>query len=1332
MIKPLLLLLSVFFLIFFKAFSQQSSTYSNSFHNIGSVVNSFIDNDGKYVSCSNSSAYGDLVVTKTNPEDGSVIYVKEFDLGPSDYVIASAMAANGDYLFLSNINSTAGFIVTRITSGGTILWNELYNSSNSTFPQFIKETPAGDILIGGYVYDGPWKALAVKLTSQGVLNWMKIYDGTLWDNTLYDVEFIGTDYLFVGQEGYSIPANNEPNGLVYRTNSSGVILDAHDMDPGDATFFKKIVKRNDGGFIIAGETVGVYGGNDVLLAGYDSTGVYEWSHVYGGLLNENISDITKVGASEFVIAGFSKSVNVVSNIGWFFKISSSGYLIWSKVVGGDTENDVVKSVTAMSNDNLMLSVENESGDAPFQLFKTTEFGETSCGMLDYTPFDDTISLNWINNSIITSIGSLAVSSIVPVEYSSAYYVTQKCQLSFVEPKVYQKIIVAPNDDRINDIKETLDGGVIAVGYTKTGVHGGKDIFAVRMDSKGDTLWTKFYGTLEDDDTDGVLVKSDGGFLIMNNLQNTLINIDENGQVVSSKTFDGQIGASKISATTDNKIIIGSQGGKLLKLDDNLNVEWQKEYAIDFFINDVCEATNGDYLLCGNITGSPDRIGLMRLDNNGNVQWFKSFGELNSTELGEEGNSIIETVNGELIVSGITTGGFGYPYWFIPAGILLKLSSDGNFISAKTLDDGSLVIGYEIEKSGNGIYIAGRASNNNVGTALLAKIDDGLNVVWSKTYGTYLPTGVGDEFETFEPMLNGSFVLGGATNRYGNGTDEFYMVKTDSLGNSNHCHQYPLTLLQEDIILAEQNEFTSVLTTNVESSNETLEGNLGLLVWDLNFEVNSTIVNNLCNGSSNGTIEAQVNGGLAPFTYSWNQGGNAAVIENLVEGEYIVTVTDETGCQGETTVNLIDPLLMTSTVNIVDPLCAETNSGTAEITLTGGESPYTYQWNSGQITSQAQNLLEGNYAVNVLDANNCLHSNLATLNDPSAIEVSFTAIASTCGTNDGSITASASGGDNNYVYSWDNMANGSLNAYIESGTYEVTVEDGNGCLLTESFDLVSQVNPIEICVVTVDSLNRNLIAWEKPLANNIAGFYIYRNIAGAYSQIGYQPYDSISQYVDQSFGVDPNVTSYRYKIAALDTCGIESELSNFHETVHLTANQGLGGVINLIWDEYEGFMFAEYNILRDSTGAGDWETIASVLSTSFTYTDAFPPQTSTLDYIIEVVMPATCSATKAQDHNTTRSNRHISDGSGGNSSTSIEESILSSTNIYPNPSSGNFVIQSNNGMIEGFDIIDAYGKIIMKRIMNAEIEEVQLNVEAGIYLVRLKNKNYSLIKRITVW
>ena len=202
---------------------------------------------------------------------------------------------------------------------------------------------------------------------------------------------------------------------------------------------------------------------------------------------------------------------------------------------------------------------------------------------------------------------------------------------------------------------------------------------------------------------------------------------------------------------------------------------------------------------------------------------------------------------------------------------------------------------------------------------------------------------------------------------------------------------------------------------------------------------------------------------------------------------------------------------------------------------------------------------------------------------------------------------------------------------------------NSLILETNLDFTEstqfQITPPPICLISVDSTStKNKVVWEKPITQAIDSFMVYREFGtGNYGVVGSVPYDSLTQFYDNTVGVNPNITSYRYKISAIDTCGNESQLSDFHETMHLSINLAPNGDINLIWDAYEGFPVTYYRILRDSTFSNNWEVLDSVSNNVFIWTDINPP-TNGADYVIDVIAPFGCTSTKAQDHNSTRSNR----------------------------------------------------------------------------------------------
>lgn len=323
-----------------------------------------------------------------------------------------------------------------------------------------------------------------------------------------------------------------------------------------------------------------------------------------------------------------------------------------------------------------------------------------------------------------------------------------------------------------------------------------------------------------------------------------------------------------------------------------------------------------------------------------------------------------------------------------------------------------------------------------------------------------------------------------------------------------------------------------------------------------------------------------------------------------------------------------------------------------------------------------------------------------------------------------------GGVSPYSYEWSDGQTGSIATGLCVNN-EVVLQTGDqlGCFVKNTVFIPQTGTEVPICIVSVDSTStKNLIVWEKPVTNTIEGFSVYRDVQGNSTLVGYVPYDEESEFVDVTNNVNPNITSYRYKISVIDTCGYESELSDHHETIHVTATEGLGGVNNLIWDNYEGFDFVNYNILKDTTDNGqyDYYVADQVSSISFTWTDLDPEDYA--DYIVEVIPDAVCTSSKANDYNSSRSNRA---GSASiNDQINVIELNQLDFELYPNPNKGAFSLQSINE-IERIELFDLAGKLIFQEQVNSNFGEFNLAIESGMYSMKIWSNSLFVTKRIII-
>jgi carbon monoxide dehydrogenase subunit G len=216
----------------------------------------------------------------------------------------------------------------------------------------------------------------------------------------------------------------------------------------------------------------------------------------------------------------------------------------------------------------------------------------------------------------------------------------------------------------------------------------------------------------------------------------------------------------------------------------------------------------------------------------------------------------------------------------------------------------------------------------------------------------------------------------------------------------------------------------------------------------------TPANSTC-GSANGSINLTVSGGTPSYTYAWSNSSTIQDPTGLLAGTYTVTVTDANGCTKTTSAtvnNTGGPSLSTTKVNV---LCNGASTGSIDLAVSGGTGPFTYDWsNDGAETpdndpQDLNNLAAGTYTVTVTDANNCTATTSATITQPTAIALSVTPANSTCGSANGSINLTVSGGTPSYTYAWSNSSTIQDPTGLLAGTYTVTVTDANGCTKTTS-------------------------------------------------------------------------------------------------------------------------------------------------------------------------------------------------------------------------------------------------------------------------------------------
>ena len=203
----------------------------------------------------------------------------------------------------------------------------------------------------------------------------------------------------------------------------------------------------------------------------------------------------------------------------------------------------------------------------------------------------------------------------------------------------------------------------------------------------------------------------------------------------------------------------------------------------------------------------------------------------------------------------------------------------------------------------------------------------------------------------------------------------------------------------------------------------------------------------CAGSCDGTMELNVSGGVAPYSYSWQHSAmdSTNVIINC-PGAYMVTVSDANGCTSEYFDEIFGPDLILLSDSITHTSCFQVCDGAITLTATGGTGPLNYLWSNGADSASISALCSGDYAVTVSDSLGCQVIESYTVAEP--LELTITENITNAGCQNecnGQVTVTVAGGTGDYQYTWENIPLATTSIVdLCAGTYALTVTDENGC------------------------------------------------------------------------------------------------------------------------------------------------------------------------------------------------------------------------------------------------------------------------------------------------
>ncbi|WP_084593893.1 hypothetical protein, partial [Palaeococcus ferrophilus] len=299
---------------------------------------------------------------------------------------------------------------------------------------------------------------------------------------------------------------------------------------------------------------------------------------------------------------------------------------------------------------------------------------------------------------------------------------------------WQRTYGGSNYDEARAVAIAPNGDIIVVGYTYSFDVGNGDVWVLRLDENGNIKWQKTYGEFPIDRGYAVAIASNGDIIVAGYAPGAsgdvwVLRLDENGSVKWQKTYGGSDvdGAYTVAIADNGDIIVAGYYGAtdsygsggdvwVLRLDENGNVKWQKTYggSNDDVARAVAIASNGDIIVVGytySFGAGNDDVWVLRLDENGNIKWQKAYGGNG----GEKAYAVTLADNGDVIVTGYTYsfGAGNNDVW------VLGLDENGNVKWQKTYGGRSVDSAYSVAMTSTmDIIVAGYtqsfgAGNNDV-------------------------------------------------------------------------------------------------------------------------------------------------------------------------------------------------------------------------------------------------------------------------------------------------------------------------------------------------------------------------------------------------------------------------------------------------------------------------------------------------------------------------------------------------------------------------------------------------------------------------------------------
>jgi hypothetical protein len=335
------------------------------------------------------------------------------------------------------------------------------------------------------------------------------------------------------------------------------------------------------------------------------------------------------------------------------------------------------------------------------------------------------------------------------------------------------------------VQQTADGGYIVAGRTESFGAGDDDVWLLRTDPNGDTLWARTYGSGDSDQGRSVQQTTDGGYIVAGFIEDAnlvanlyLVKTDADGDTLWTWRYEGDDYAYiySVQQTTDGGYVLAGKTGPLLqdydawlvKTDALGDTMWTRRYGGGDHQEAyaVRQTADGGYIVTGETGTCPDfDVYLWKTDAGGETVWTRTYGGSDY----DRGYSVRQTTDGGYIIVG-TTESFGAGYQDV---YLVRTDADGDSLWTRVYGHSQEDYAYSVQQTADhGYVVAGYTQSGRDLNVWLLRIDVDGDTLWTRTYGG---TGVESGYSV-QQSTDGGYVIAGYTNSFGAGYNDVYLLK----------------------------------------------------------------------------------------------------------------------------------------------------------------------------------------------------------------------------------------------------------------------------------------------------------------------------------------------------------------------------------------------------------------------------------------------------------------------------------------------------------------------------------------------------------------------------